>query len=162
ITRGPFGLNLDYPHFAQGVMTKAAPFPLGGFFYQALLYRIKMDVSQLLVELCRIANVAVIVAFLPERTRVAQALRKGQLKKMHGVGQSVWSRFADQQMNVFGHDDITVNAHPETQPHAFEAFEKKTISVRRRELAVPLITTEGEEMRLAGFVESFQPARHTG
>ena len=49
-------------------------------------------------------------------------------------------------MNVFGHDDIPVNAHLETQPHAFEAFEKKIVSVRRCELALPLITTEGEEV----------------
>ena len=79
---------------------------------------------------------------------------------MHRVGQSFWRRFADQPMNVFGHDDITVNTHFEAQSHAFEAFDKEVVDVRRCELAVPLITTEGEEMGLAGCVESFQSACH--
>src|SRR5882672_7443492 len=79
---------------------------------------------------------------------------------MHRVGQSFWSRFSDQQMHVFGHDNIAVNPHLEAQSHAFEAFDKEVVDVRRCELAVPLITTEGEEVRLAGFVESFQSACH--
>ena len=63
-------------------------------------------------------------------------------------------------MNVFGHDDIAVNTHLEAESHAFEAFDKEVVDVRRCELAVPLITTEGEEMGLAGFVESL--ACHAG
>jgi hypothetical protein len=63
-------------------------------------------------------------------------------------------------MNVFRHDNISVNAHLETQPRTFEAFEKMIVSVRRCELGLPLIATEGEEMGLAGLVESFQSACH--
>ena len=42
----------------------------------------------------------------------------------------------------------------------FEAFDEEAIDVRRCELGVPMVTTEGEEMGVAGFVESFQSARH--
>src|SRR5438270_3276388 len=76
ILSGPFRLNLNHPYFSQGIMTKTAPFPLRGSFYQAPLHGIEMDVSQLLIEFCRVAKVAVIVPFLPERTRAAQPLGK--------------------------------------------------------------------------------------
>ena len=121
-----------------------------------------MDVSQLLIEFRRIANVAVVVALLPERTRAAQPLGKRQFEKMHRIGQSFRTRLANQQVNVFGHDDVSVNAHLEAQSHAFERLNKEVIDMRRCEVRAPLVTTECEEMGLPGFVESSQSARHAG
>ena len=61
-------------------MTKAAPFPLCGLLYQAPLHRIEMDVSQLLVELCRVANIAVTLLSGSTRRRMLQVFVNSHLK----------------------------------------------------------------------------------
>jgi hypothetical protein len=69
---------------------------------------------------------------------------------MHGVGCcSASFRFADQQMNVLGHDHVSVNVHLELAAHALQANGKQVLDRCGREERMPVRTGEGQEMRLA-------------
>jgi hypothetical protein len=70
-----------------------------------------MNISKLFHKLRFIPNVEIIVALLPEMLRIAnQSPRYSLLQRFDHVRESMLLRFAEQQVNVFGHDDITVDA----------------------------------------------------
>ena len=75
-----------------------------------------MNVPQLLNEIGIAAKVAVIVALLPERLplsilRMRHALCGTQLHKPNELSKCAALRLTHQQVNVFGHQHETVNAH---------------------------------------------------
>ena len=61
---------------------------------------------------------------------------------------------------MFGHDDVSVHAQLETPAHSLQAHREEIVNPRTIEEGLPPITTEGDEVRLSGFVETVQTARH--
>jgi len=72
-------------------VAETAPLPVRWILHQSALYGIPVQVSQLYVELALIADVPVVLAFLPERRRgadpSAQPFREGEFEEVHGVGE---------------------------------------------------------------------------
>jgi hypothetical protein len=56
-------------------------------------------------------------------------------------------RLAKQQVNVFGHHHLSVNAHVEAAPHLPEAKREQVVNGGVDEIGLAAITTEGDEMR---------------
>ena len=75
---------------------------------------------------------------------------------MHGIGQRSLLRFADQQMNMFRHNHVSVNAHSEAASHVLQTRNHQVIGIRRIEIGSSAIATEGEEVGLPGLLETSQ------
>jgi hypothetical protein len=80
-----------------------------------------MNVAQLLHKLRVVTNVDIVVAFLPEMLRVANSTpRYSLLQRLQAIGQCVLLRFAEQEVNMLGHDYVAVNVKPEAAPHPLQ------------------------------------------
>jgi hypothetical protein len=77
-----------------------------------------MYIAQLFHKRRLISHIEIIVALLPEMLRLAnQPPRDSLLQRLDRVGQSMLLRFVEQQVNVFGHDHISVDAQLEAETH---------------------------------------------
>jgi hypothetical protein len=56
--------------------------------------------------------------------------------------------FAEQQVGVLGHNDISTNAQGETAAGVFQATQKQVADLGRAKIALVMVTTEGEKVRL--------------
>ena len=70
----------------------------------------------------------------------------------------VW--LAEQQVNVFGHDNVSVDAHVEVMTHGLKAKWEQVVNCGTDEIGLAAITTEGDEMRLSGFLKPAQASGH--
>jgi hypothetical protein len=75
---------------------------------------------------------------------------------MNRLGQRAMLRLAEQQVNVFRHHHLSVDAHVEATTHGFEATWEQVVNYGVDEIGLAAITTEGDEMRLSGFVKPAQ------
>jgi hypothetical protein len=106
-----------------------------------------MNISKFFRKLRFIPNIEIIVALLPEMFRLAdQSPRYSLLQRLYRVGESVLLGFAEQRVNVFGHDDIAV----------YEAALERV----RLSFELCAVTAEGHKVSLPGRVKSFQSPRH--
>jgi hypothetical protein len=64
-------------------------------------------------------------------------------------------RFADQKVNVLGHDHVTGYDEPIPPTHPLQHAQKKVTAVRRAEQRLPPITTARDEMKVPGAVVAF-------
>jgi hypothetical protein len=108
-----------------------------------------VNVAQLLHKLRVITNIEIVVPLLPEMLRIAnlsdgwpiqarrwlewgssgerafrslgwkQAPRYSLLQRLQRIGQRIPLRFAEQEMDIFRHDDVSVNLKSETPAHPF-------------------------------------------
>lgn len=58
---------------------------------------------------------------------------------------------AEQQVNVFGHHHVSVDAHVEATTHVLQAEREQVVNCGADEIGLAAITTEGDGMR--GFVK---------
>ncbi len=80
-----------------------------------------MNVPQLFHKLRVISNIEIVVSLLPEMIRGAnQTARHSLLQRFQRIGQRISFRFAEQEVQMLGHDDVPVNLKPETAPHALQ------------------------------------------
>jgi len=120
-----------------------------------------MNVSKFFHELRFIPNIEIVVALLPEMLSLAdQSPRYSLFQRLYRVGESLLARLAEQQVNVFGHDHITVDAKFETEAHPLQRGLKNLPGDGCRERGTTMVTAEGHEVSLPGRVKSFQSPRH--
>jgi len=119
-----------------------------------------MNIAQLNAELALIADVAVVIALLPERSLPVPSLAKPQLQATHGISDSAELRFADQQVNVFGHYDISINPPTDVTAGVLQAPDKQVAGGRDIEIRLPAIAAECEKVGLPGLLETMEAARH--
>jgi len=62
------------------------------------------------------------------------------------------ARFAYQQMHMFGHDDISSDDEAVAMPHLFQFLLEYAVAGSRFEQRLSAITTEGDEVEVAGVV----------
>jgi len=162
-------------------LTKAAPIPIFRTFTQSALHRIAVDVTEFLHKLAIVADVEIVIAFLPEmlgevptqantglewgtlatrRGTRDQAARHSLLQRLESVGEQTAFRFADQQVNMLGHNDISVNAESETAPHTLQREFEDSLGGVSREQRSPMVTGECYEVAVPRFLKSFQCPRH--
>ena len=77
-----------------------------------------MQVAQLLPELMLIAQVAVIIALLPENA-TTHPFAERQLQVVNGIGQQPVFGFTHQQMHMLRHHHESVDAHCATATRVF-------------------------------------------
>jgi hypothetical protein len=164
VPRCPFGFDLHRQDFPQRVVAKAAPFPFRSFSHQTPPHGIAMDLLQLLDEFKLVPNVAIVIALLPERSTLGVSMigsfREGQLERVHWGGEVFVFRLGNEEMNVFGHHDVSVNANTETLPHVFKANNKKIESSGGAEFRPPLVAAECQKMTLTRRVQPIQSSCH--
>jgi len=158
--RGPLGLDFNSFLDACGVREKTAPGPVFGTLAESRPYRVPMDVMELLQELLMIANVEIVVALLPEMIGVSnQTPRYALLQGFEGIRQGVPFRLADQKMDVFRHDNVSIDAHAETAAHALKRALKHLSARVIREEGIAVVT-ESNEMALSGVVIALETRWH--
>jgi len=118
----PLGLNLHRSFAASRIMTKAAPHPILRARYQPALHRIPVHVVQLLKALVFAPNVEIVIPRLPKVAGVArhQPARHRLFHRLNGRGKKAPFRLADQQVDMFGHDHVSVHEKSVTTTRIFK------------------------------------------
>jgi hypothetical protein len=132
---------------------EAGPAPSTGLDHEAADDGIAVHVAQLFDALVFVMDVEVVIASLPERPlRAAQG--NGKFQRMDDIGDcaSVW--FADEEMNMFGHDDIPGDYEVITAPYSFKGIYKNVASRGRPQVLPTVETAECEEMEISGVMEA--------
>jgi hypothetical protein len=112
--------------FPAIVVTPTAPWPIPGVHHQLRSHRIAVHILKLFHHFCAGMHIEVIISSLPEPTKrcrgfcegerplarlptppFTQAARNSLLEHLHNFRGIAGSRFADQQMHMFGHEHIT-------------------------------------------------------
>lgn len=104
-------------------MTVGRPAPVFGVHHEAAFDRVAVHVLQFLDPLVMSEDVEIVVAGLPERT-FREAPGDGNLQGLQGPRQEIVGRFADEQMTVFGHDDVAEDFELVMAAGAFERVEE--------------------------------------
>jgi hypothetical protein len=143
-------------------MKEAAPRPIFRPCHQSTLDGIAVDVTEFLNKLVLAPDIEVIVASLPEWIRgpQGQPARYSLLQRLHGLSQVAMLRFVHQQVNVLGHNRVSVNAESVVLSNAFQRRDEYRASLRTQEMWTPVITTKGQEVNLPRFVKASQPPGH--
>lgn len=125
-----------------------------------------MKISQFHGEFPHIPYIPVVITLLPERAcidptaQTAQPFGKRKLQIMDSVSECGRLRFAQQQMHVLGHDDVSVDEHVEAEAHVFQTDEEEIVTLHGTEVLFATITTEGHEVNLPGVVITMKVVGH--
>jgi len=132
-------------------MSKTRPRPILRVRNKFTVNRIAMHVLELLDRLFMVPDIEVIVATLPESyvTRFLEFSRYLLLQHLQDNGELEIAGFADQQMHVFGHDNVTRYNEAVLLPHLFQLLLEDAISGSRFKQRLPSITTEGKKVEIA-------------
>ena len=157
-----FRLDLDCTVRAGRVMHKATPLPIVRARNQPALDRIAMDVTQFLDPLAFGPYRHVVVTNLPAAalTRTAQLPRYHLLQHLDGNRERRALRFADQQMHVLRHHDISVNVHAISAAYPFQIRFEDVAGTWFAELGLTTVATEGDEVQTVRAVKSLQAPGH--
>ena len=114
-----------------------------------------MGIAELFRELLVIAYVEIVVALLPEVLGVTyQAPRDSLLQRFERIGELALLGFAEQQMNMLRHDDISVDTEAETPSDVLQSDLKDLLRGVRCKEWTAVVATERHEVTLSGFVIS--------
>ena len=87
-----------------------------------------MNLSQLLHKLRMVAEIEVVAALLPEViSRADQSSRDTLFERLDRACEPVALRFADEQVDVLGHDDIAKHPQPEAASDALQRLRRLTL-----------------------------------
>ncbi len=104
-------------------------------------------------------DVEVVVARLPEGT-LRETSGDGDLQGLEGFCEGNAGRFAHEQVNVLGHDDVTEEFKLIMSAGTFERVEEDVSGVLGVEVGFAIVATEGDEMVVALLLISLEPERH--
>jgi hypothetical protein len=122
-----------------------------------------MDILQLFLELFLIVNIEVIVSLLPKVQFVAdQSSGHALLQGFDCNGERFAERFAQQQMHMVGHDNISIDAKEEGAADSFKRSFEHGPSRGIGKIGLTMPAGECNEMRLPGMVKALEPGRHAG
>jgi len=157
----PFGLNFHSCIPVFRIVAEAAPLPILRPLHQSTRHGIAMNIAQLLHKLRMIANVAIIITPLPEPSSTMVA-RHADFNRQNCIAQQAPLRFAQQQVDVFRHQEVSIDAQSTLTTDTFQRSEKIVAEVFIRQTRLTAITTESNEVRLPGLLKAYQSLRHGG
>ncbi len=100
----------------------AAPLPIFRTITRTTLHQIVMNIPKLFYKIPVIPDVEIVVTLLAEVNGPAnQSPRRVLLQRLERIGERSLSGLADQQVDVFRHDNVAVDAQLETSSHALSA-----------------------------------------
>jgi len=136
--------------------------------HQFCAHRISVHVVELLLKFGSRVNVEVIVAALPESPQptfplskresqlrpafapsAAQRARHPLFENLHNFRRRDVSGFAQQEMDVFGHQDVTDEREAITSSYLFENAHRQIPGAHAAQQGAAMIATEGDEMQIA-------------
>lgn len=152
--------SLYSPFHSHRILAKAAPRPLLRGFDQTALHRVAMHVAQFLNALALGVDVEIVIAALPERFAVAQMTGDGLFECLHRFCERFRLRFGHEEMDVLRHDDITEYVEFVMFACLFEGAFAAIAGSRSTEAGLATVTTEGEEVQVAGVLKAMEAPRH--
>ena len=154
-------LDLDSSNFSRGIVAVAAPRPVFGSRDQAAMDRVAVDVLQFLDAFLGSPDVEVVIPSLPEVfARVDLSPCDGLLDGLDRCGQYASLRLAHQQVNVLGHDYVSIDEEPVLHSRLFEGLLEHLRRSGPSEKRLSPVTTERNEMKTAGVLEALEAPRH--
>jgi len=116
---------------------------------------VAVDVLQFLDTLLGAPHVEVIVTGLPEAPVVSvEFLGHGLLQRLYRAGESGAFGFADEQVNVFGHDHVADHVESVAATGLLERTLEDLPCAGCVEEGLPTITAEGDEVQISGLLET--------
>src|SRR5258708_28123289 len=91
---------------------------------------------------------------------IQQPPREGLFENLHHRRWIAAPGFAEQKMNVFGHDNISNHNEAVAPTDLLHDFKKQVAMLRRVEQRPSLETTCGDEVKISGAVVTVQIGRH--
>jgi hypothetical protein len=164
-------IGFDGTGLAQEVGAETAPAPEFRRGHQAALHRISMHVTKFFDAFVFGPHIEIVEPFLPDVLREVveqnslgwipstprlrqNASRKSELKSLHHGRRGLDLRFADQQVNVLGHDHVAGYHEMVPPAHLLQYSEKKIATARRAQQRLPPVTTAGDEVEVSRAVIS--------
>ena len=94
------------------------------------------------------SDVAVVVAVLPELlVQSSQLARSDLLDGFEKLRQQDLLRLVDEQVNMFRHQNVSVNSCPVASPGLFQHHLNRFLGGRRPQQRMAVIATEGDEVQ---------------
>jgi hypothetical protein len=159
------------------VGAKAAPLPLAGLDHQSALHWVAVHVAQLFDALPFAINIEVVEALLPNRveSRIPECGLGGGwfTAPVEFAGEAFFDNFhddrgitdfgfGDEQMKVFGHDDVSVNDEAVPAAGLFEDFEEEIATPDGVQSWLAAVATTGDEMQVLSAVVADESLGHGG
>jgi hypothetical protein len=136
-----------------------------------------VHVAQFLHPLARRPDVEIVEALLPHVLRPVleeiglrrmavpallgqDAPRKTKFQSLHHDGRILLLRFADQQMNVFGHDHVANDDEGIALADLLQHSQKQVPTARSAEQGLSTITTASDEVKVSSAVVAMQIVPH--
>jgi len=135
--------------FASGVVVEAAPAVVFGFGDEASGDGVAVDVSDFLFEFSGGEDVEVVVAGLPEvAVRSFEEFGGLAFDDSEGGGEGVGFGFAEEEVEVFGHQDVGVEEEVVGAACAFDDLFEDFFGFGGVEVGKAVVTTEGDEVEM--------------
>jgi hypothetical protein len=150
---------------------KTAPRPVFRVNDQFSFQRIHVHVVKFLDSLLQTPNIEIVEAALPKARQrivptskvqvqlsggppffVEQAARDALFQNLEDRRRRPFSRFADEQVDVLGHDDVAHQRETVTVAHVAKNLDKDISGVNRTQQRYASIAGEGNEMQMAATV----------
>ena len=146
---GPFGFDFYGGGFAGGVVVEAAPAVVFGFGDESSGDWVAVDVLDLLFEFSGGEEIEVVVAGLPEvGARAFEEFGGFSLDDSEGGGEGVVFGFAEEEMEVFGHQDVGVEEEVVGTAGSFDYLFEDFFGFLGVEVGETVVTTEGDEVEM--------------
>jgi hypothetical protein len=155
------------------VEAEAAPLPLARLEHQSALHWVAVDVAQLFDAFAFAPYVEIVETLLPDRfgSRIPErGLRWGRFEL---AGEALFDNFhddrgvadfgfGDEQMKVFGHDDVSVDDEAVLTAGWFEDFEKEIATPGGMQPGLAAVATAGDEVQVLSAVVADESLGHGG
>lgn len=126
---------------------------------QAACDWVAMDVPELLDALLFRVDVEIVVSRLPEGPLLSLD-RDREFKGLQCLCENGVGGFADEQVYVLRHDDVPSHEEVIAQSHGLKRGLEKCTRIWRSEVRSSVVTTEGDEVEIAGLLVADQVGRH--
>ena len=159
--RSPLWLNFNCSSNALGVMAKAAPLVLLRRCHQASLHRVSVNVPDDFGAGCFTPYIAVKITSLPEPFAITfQSAGNGLLQGLQKLGQQDRWWLVDEQVDVLGHQDVSVDSGLMTCTNPFQNSLDCVLGVRCFKERETVKATECDEVKCLRLLEPLQTVRH--
>src|SRR5205085_4694614 len=159
--RRPLRLGFYHTSLTRRIVAETAPPPVFRPCHQPTLHRISVNVTQLFDELLFAPHVEIVIAGFPEWICRSQGepSRDSLLERLHSLRQRAPLGFVDQQVHVFRHHHVSIDAKRKLFPDPFQRRLERDARLGAGEIRPPAITTESEEVKLSGLLKALESPR---
>lgn len=147
---GPVGFDFDLSCLSCEPVAVAAPRPVCGAFNEAAFDWVAVNVAELFPEFGLGEDVEVVIAALPELFAVGfEALGGFVFEDVESGAEEVGFGFREEQVDVFGHEDVAEDVEVVGGAEFFELVEEGGAGAVVVEEGKTAVTTEGDEVFVA-------------